>query len=74
MTCLTMVRLYDPKAIVISGGLGCYLLDNIKNYYRSMSWSLHDDLATVDIISAKCAEPGIAGSAVVAHETLSGAL
>lgn len=66
VACLNMVRLYDPKAVVIGGGFGVHLVDDVRRDYKELSWTLHDDLADVDIVAAKCSEPGIVGAGVYA--------
>jgi predicted NBD/HSP70 family sugar kinase/N-acetylmuramic acid 6-phosphate (MurNAc-6-P) etherase len=62
VACVNMVRLYDPTAIIIGGGLSAHLISGVRSHYKELSWSLHNDLSHVQIIPAQCGEPGIAGA------------
>jgi len=63
--CLNMVRAYDPAVVFISGGLGVAMYSEVIAQYKEISWNLHDDLSSVEIIPAQCVEAGITGAAMI---------
>lgn len=63
---VSMCRLYDPRVIVIGGGLGAALIDKTRVEFLQASWKLHDEAQDVRIVLASCEESGLSGCMAIA--------
>ena len=68
---VNMVRAYDPSVVVLGGGDGGLaetLLPLVLEHYKSLSWTIYDDLNGDKIQLRTCVESGVIGAALLYFE------
>jgi glucokinase len=67
---VSMCRLYDPRVVILGGGVGAILFEEVKREFELLSWRLHDDARDIIITLASCSEAGLSGCMAIATELM----
>lgn len=67
---VNICRLVDPHVIIIGGGVGAILFENLNHEFQKLSWKLHNDVRDISVVLASCSESGLSGCFAIAAERL----
>lgn len=68
ITCINLIRAYDPNVIVLSGNLSLvtHLIPHVRRHIKSKQWTLYDDVVQVPLSIASCTQSNLQGAAALA--------